>query len=98
MRARGDGLVKNPTIVRWAETSLTIAGAAIRCSDHDIVHSMSNPTAVRRAVTVARLTSVEGLSPNAAEFALLETYLQLPERCPHCASKLKTTRAASSAN
>jgi hypothetical protein len=98
MRVRWDGLVKNPNIIQWAERSLTVAGAAVRCPDHDLVRSRSDTAAVRRAVLVGRLASFEGLSPNAAELALLETYLQLPERCPHCAPKLKTPRVASPAN
>lgn len=98
MRVHCDGLVKNPSIIQWAERSLTVAGAAVRCSDHDLVRSKSDTAAVRRAVLVGRLASFEGLSPNAAELALLETYLRLPERCPLCATKLKTPKIARAAN
>lgn len=98
MRVRCDGLVKNPNIIQWAERSLTVAGAAVRCSDHNLVRSKSDTAAVRRAVLIGRLASFEGLSANAAELALLETYLRLPERCPHCAPKLKTPRVAHPAN
>lgn len=98
MRVRWDGLVKNPYIIQWAERSLMTAGAAVRCADHDHVRSKCDTAAVRRAILIGRLARFEDLSPNAAELALLETYLQLPERCPHCAPKLKTPRAVSRAN
>lgn len=94
MRVRLKGLVRNPNIIQWAERSLTIAGAAVRCLDHDLIRSKSDVAAVRRAVMFGRLACFEGLSPNAAELALLETYLQMPDRCPHCAPTLKAVTAA----
>lgn len=85
MRAIGEGLVKNPVVVQWARRSLIIAGAATLCGEHGTVCATGCASSVRRAVTIARLTSFEGLSPNAAELAILETYLRLAEQCSHCA-------------
>ena len=98
MRVRCSGLVKNPNIIKWAEKSLLVAGAAVQCPDHDCIRSRNDPAAVRRAVSIGRLVRFEDLSPDAAELALLETYLQLPECCPHCETKLKTPKMASPAN
>lgn len=85
MRAIGECLVKNPAIIQWAHRSLIAAGAAIRCDDGQIIRAERSAPAVRRAVIIARLASFDGLSPDAAELAILETYLQLAERRTHCA-------------
>jgi hypothetical protein len=77
-------VLKNPRVIDWAKESLVRAGAAAR-SIHGRVYSVEDDRAVRRAVVVVRLIPFEDLSPNAAEFALLETYLSLPNyrECEH---------------
>lgn len=84
MRAIGECLVKNPAIIQWAQKSLIIAGAATRCHDGCVIPLEDSASAVSRTVTIARLAAFDGLSPDAAELAILETYLQLAPRCASC--------------
>jgi hypothetical protein len=77
-------VLKNPRVIDWAKESLVRAGAAER-SIHGLVYSIEDNCAVRKAVVVVRLNPFEDLSPNAAELAVLETYLNLPDyrACEH---------------
>jgi hypothetical protein len=84
MREIGECLVKNPAIIQWAQRSLIAAGAATRCHDGSVVRAEGNASAVRRTVIIARLASFDGLSPDAAELAILETYLQLAPQRANC--------------
>ncbi len=77
-------MLKNPRIINRAEEALVRAGAAVRCISHGSVSSVENIPAVQRAVTIARLNPFEQLSANAAELAVLETYMTLADACPRC--------------
>ena len=77
-------MLRNIAIIAWAETALIRAGAAYRCPTHGLAISALDDDAVHRTVDICRRNPFEDLSANAAELAVLETYLSLPEECVEC--------------
>lgn len=90
-------MLKNPSVISWAQEALVRAGAAYRCDTHGAAQSTRDDAAVRRAVIIGRLNPFEDLSPNGAELALLETYLSLSLKCSDCASVSNASAKSSKA-
>lgn len=68
----------------WAEATLIRSGAARRCSKHDLLYAASTLQAAHKAVAVARLNRLPGITADGAELAVLEVYVNLPDHCDRC--------------
>lgn len=68
----------------WAIDRLIRAQAVRKCDTHNVLFCTGDDEAVRRTVQVGRLLTRTDQTADDAELALLETYLDLPDSCPHC--------------
>lgn len=68
----------------WSQRRLVQSGAAHICDRHGYITASENVAAVKEAIKFAREIPFEKLSKDAAELAILETYLSLPETCLGC--------------
>lgn len=68
----------------WAEGTLIRAGAARRCPKHNLLHAASTLKEAHKAIAVARLNHLPGITADGAELAVLEVYVTLPDHCERC--------------